>query len=87
MHGPTCIFWASLTPFSLKDGAIHRATFLEIYTQADGTPALTPENTDQIYREYCLGASRSGPCGGRDQWAVGPQRAGALCCPWSASPR
>ena len=22
MHGPTCIFWASLTPFSLKFGEI-----------------------------------------------------------------
>jgi dipeptidyl aminopeptidase/acylaminoacyl peptidase len=41
MHGPTCIFWANLTPFSLKDYRIVDGEGLATFTalQRRGVPS------------------------------------------------
>ena len=44
MHGPTCIFWSNLTPFSLKHPAWAKEgkVWRECYSSADGSGLAAP---------------------------------------------
>jgi hypothetical protein len=41
MHRPTCIFWANLTPFSLK-AATNITVFGNVYKTDDDLATVTP---------------------------------------------
>jgi hypothetical protein len=51
MHGPTCIFWANLTPFSLQTAAQQAAAQPRVQAAAAaalGTPGRTPKKISAL---------------------------------------
>ena len=72
MHGPTCIFWANLTPFSLKI-ARHLADYVLVWAGGGGDDmAKSPHMArigNSVYHDICPGALIS---------SLGPQLGGSL---------
>ena len=73
MHGPTCIFWANLTPFSLEAGGAALPSFAAMDTNHDGVVSR---------EEYEAAAARQAPASASGDGArAAGARAGELASP------
>ena len=61
MRGPTCVFWANLTPFSLQSGGYVTKEWVHIAVGV-GTPTGCTKNSCTDNNEDCCASDN--PCGG-----------------------
>jgi hypothetical protein len=54
MHGPTCIFWANLTPFSLKPGGMPFVFLDRVPYKTSAAWQKYPGLADILQDEPCL---------------------------------